>query len=130
MIAQKLGVIGRRVRVVQDTGILDLHAGHGGSAAGNRPLQSAVAGVTHQRVHKARRDEQRVPGPALTNRTGKLRVRLHELCHRKRGEKRDIHRCEEDAVALVLEVGKADLGRVKHLGARVILIAQKDQAEV
>ena len=42
------------------------------------------------------------------------------------GEKRDIHRRKEQAVAFVLQVGQPDAGRLKHLGVFKVIIAQED----
>ena len=71
-----------------------------------------------------------MPGLPLARGAGKRGVRLHKLPYREGGEKRDIHGGEENAVTLVLEVFKPDLGRVEHLGAGIFLIAQEHEAEV
>ena len=69
-------------------------------------------------------------GLAHADGAGQLRFGLQQRRYGHGGKERDIHRGKEDAVALVFQVGKADLGGVEHLGRGIVFIPEKDDAVV
>ena len=71
-----------------------------------------------------------MPGPAFTDGAGQLCLRIDQRGDGRGGEQGNVYRCKQDAVALVLEVGEADLGRVEHLRRGVSLVAKEDQPAV
>ena len=130
VVIQQSPIVLRRVRVVEDPRVVHRDPGHFRPAAADGPLETALPGIGQDPGQKRRRDQKGMSGLAHADRAGKLRLGEQKGRDGHGRKERDVHRSEENAVTLVLQVGEADLGGVEHLGAGIVLVSEEYDAVV